>query len=78
MKFDKATVNRWAAMAADYLGRNGYDIADVKLGVEAWEIAHYVGITDEAYQDRSVLDAHIVTALKTIFPQAVFKDRCAY
>ena len=78
MKFDKATVNRWAAMAADYLGRNGYDIADVKLGVEAWEIAHYVGITDEAYRDRSVLDAHIVTALKAIFPQAVFKDRYAY
>ncbi len=78
MKFDKATVNRWAAMAADYLGRNGYDIADVKLGAEAWEIAHYVGITNEAYQDRSVLDAHIVTALKAIFPQAVFKDRYAY
>jgi hypothetical protein len=78
MKFDKATVNRWAGMAADYLGRNGYDIADVKLGVEAWEIAHYVGITSEAYKDRSVVDAHIVTALKVIFPQAVFKDRYAH
>ena len=78
MKFDKETINRWAAMAADYLGRNGYDISDVKMGVEAWDIAHYVGITKEAYRDRSVVDAHIVTALKLIFPEAVFKDRYAH
>lgn len=78
MKFDKATVNRWAAMAADYLGRYGYDIADVKTGVEAWDIAHHVGIAREAYEDRSVVDAHIITALKAIFPEAVFKDRYTY
>lgn len=77
-KFDKETINRWAAMVADYLGRNGYDISDVKFGVEAWDIAHYVGITKEAYEDRSVVDAHIVTALRQIFPEAVFKDRYSY
>lgn len=77
-KFDKETINRWAAMAADYLGRNGCDISDVKFGVEAWDIAHYVGIAKEAYEDRSVVDAHIVTALRQIFPEAVFKDRYSY
>lgn len=78
MKFDKATVNRWSVMAADYLGRNGYDLDDVKTGVDAWEIAHRVGITREAYEDHSVVDAHIKTALKVIFPEAVFKDRYTY
>lgn len=77
-KFDKETINRWAVMAADYLGRNGYDLSDVKLGVEAWDIAHYIGITKEAYVDRSVVDAHIVTALKQLFPNVVFKDKYSY
>jgi hypothetical protein len=77
-KFDKETINRWASLAADYLGRNGYDISDVKFGVEAWSIAHQTGITNEAYTDRDVVDAHIVTALKAIFPNAVFKDRYSY
>jgi hypothetical protein len=65
-------------MAADYLGRNGYDLSDVKFGVEAWDIAHYIGITEEAYADRSVVDAHIVTVLKVMFPNAVFKDKYSY
>ena len=77
-KFNSEMINRWTVMAADYLGRNGYDMADVKLGVEAWDIAHYVGITKEAYADRSVVDAHIVTALKQLFPNAEFKDTYVY
>lgn len=78
MKFDRSTVNRWAVMAADYLGSRGYDIADVKTGIEAWNVAHRSGITEEAYADRSVVDAHIVTALKQLFPDAVFKDTYSY
>lgn len=77
-KFDKETINRWAVMAADYLGRNGYDISDVKTGVDAWSVAHRVGITKEAYDDRSVVDAHIATALKQVFPNVVFKDKYSY
>jgi hypothetical protein len=77
-KFNSEMINRWTVMAANYLGRNGYDMADVKLGVEAWDIAHYVGITKEAYADRSVVDAHIVTALKQLFPNAEFKDTYVY
>jgi len=78
MRFDKETVNRWAEQAADYLGRWGYDISDVKMGVEAWNIAHHVGITKEAYRDRSVTDVHIKTALQKIFPDAVFRDQYHY
>jgi hypothetical protein len=77
-KFDAETVNHWAVMAADYLGRNGYDLSDVKLGSEAWAIAHRSGISYEAYEDMSVVDAHIVTALKQIFPNAVFSDKYSY
>lgn len=78
MKFDNQTVNRWAEQVADYLGRLGYDISDVKMGAEAWDIAHRIGITKEAYKDRSVTDAHIKTALQKIFPDAVFLDKYSY
>ena len=77
-KFNKETINRWATLAADHLGRNGYDLSDVKNGFEAWDVAHRVGIVKEAYADREVVDAHIVTALRQIFPEAVFKDRYFY
>jgi hypothetical protein len=77
-KFDSDTIARWTVMAADYLGRNGYDLSDVKLGSEAWAIAHRSGISYEAYEDMSVVDAHIVTALKQIFPNAEFKDKYSY
>ena len=79
-KFDAETVARWTKMAADWM-REAQDpgtVTDVYLGAEAWGIAHYAGITKEAYADPSVSDAHIVTALKQIFPKAVFKDRYVY
>jgi hypothetical protein len=77
-KFNSEMINRWTVMAANYLGRNGYDLSDVKLGSEAWAIAHRSGISYEAYEDMSVVDAHIVTALKQIFPNAEFKDTYSY
>ena len=79
-KFDAETVTRWTQMAVDWM-REAQDpgtVTDVYLGAEAWGIAHYAGITKEAYADPSVSDAHIVTALKQIFPKAVFKDRYVY
>lgn len=79
-KFDAETVARWTKMAADWM-REAQDpgtVTDVYLGAEAWAIAHRAGITEEAYADRSVTDAHIVTALKQIFPKAVFQDRYVY
>jgi len=80
-KFDTATVTRWAKMAEMFLlrleGVTG-TTKDIHLGVEAWTIAHLSGITSEAYDDRSVTDAHIKTALEKIFPNANFKDRYSY
>jgi hypothetical protein len=80
VKFDTATVKRWATMAETFLERAGDPgtTKDVYLGAEAWTIAHLSGITSEAYADRSVMDAHIVTALQQIFPRANFKDRYSY
>jgi len=78
MKIDNQTVTRWTEMANDYLVRNGYDLSDVKMGVEAWDIANHVGILREAYQDRHILDAHIQTALEKIFPDCVFRDKKRY
>lgn len=77
-KFNAETIDRWATMAADCLGQRGYDLYDVKFGSEAWSVAHTAGITKEAYEDRSVVDAHIVSALRKIFPNAVFKDKYIY
>jgi len=79
-KFDAETVTRWKRMAEVFLQRVGDPgtTEDIYLGAEAWVIAHRAGITEEAYGDRSVTDAHIVTALKQIFPKAVFKDRYVY
>jgi len=78
MKFNQQTVDRWTQMAKDYLGRYGYEMTDVKIGVEAWDIANHVGILREAYQDRSVIDAHIQTVLEKMFPQCVFRDKKRY
>ena len=78
MKFDKETVIRWRAMVSDYANELNISIQDIKTGSEAWAIAHKVGITKEAYEDRSVVDAHIKTVLQSIFPQATFLDKYSY
>jgi hypothetical protein len=78
MKFNSDTVNRWATLSANFLARSGYNLSDVKTGAEAWTVAHQSGITKEAYEDRSVVDAHIKTALQQIFPNAIFVDKYSY
>lgn len=85
-KFDSDTINRWAVMADAWLSKNfgitdQFGITDrshVVDGSSAWVIAHRVGIVEEAYADRSVVDAHIVTALRVMFPNVVFKDKYSY
>ena len=80
-KFDQATIDRWTKMADEWIAKNPFGITErsqVFHGINAWKVAHYAGITEEAYADRSVVDAHIVTALKQIFPNAVFKDTYSY
>jgi len=76
--FDKETVGRWKALANEYLIMRNLSRFEINTGVWAWSIAHRCGITREAYNDRKVVDAHIQTALETIFPNAVFKDAKRY
>lgn len=78
MKFDTETLARWNKTVAEYVKDEGYDISDVKTGAHAWIIAHKTYIAREAYEDSSVVDAHIKTALQKIFPKAVFKDTYSY
>lgn len=78
-KFDLLTVLSWKNMAERYvIDNHGITLLSVNVGADAWEIAHRCGITKDAYKDRTVVDAHIVTALKQIFPNAVFKDKYSY
>ena len=80
-KFDSETIARWTKMADEWLASNQFGVIDrdkVLSGANAWKIAHRSGISYEAYEDMSVVDAHIVTALKQIFPNAEFKDTYSY
>lgn len=79
-KIDALTVKRWHNMALQWLLANCPEELPAKVltGRDAWAIAHKCGITDEAYRDRSVVDAHIQTALEQIFPNAVFRDAKRY
>lgn len=79
VKFDTLTILDWKNKAELYLiGNHGIALPEVTTGADAWVVAHMCGIVSEAYQDRTVVDAHIVTALKQIFPNAVFKDKYSY
>jgi hypothetical protein len=80
-KFDLLTIIHWTDMVDVWLSKN-YGITDrfgitershVTDATSAWTIAHRSGITEEAYADRSVVDAHIVTALKQLFPNANYQ-----
>ena len=85
-KFDQETIVRWTEMIDVWFSKN-FGITDrfgitershVTDATSAWTIAHRSGITEEAYADLSVVDAHIVTALKQLFPNVVFKDKYSY
>ena len=62
-------------------GAGNYTRADIKTGIDAWSIAHKVGICATAYnlpRSLGVNDAHIQTALEALFPNAVFRDAKRY
>ena len=80
-KFDSEAITRWTKMADEWLAKNPFgaiERSQILNGSNAWKVAHHAGITEEAYADRSVVDAHIVTALKQLFPNAEFKDTYSY
>lgn len=68
----------YTAMAENFLADRRLSPQDVKTGADAWAIAHRAGITQDAYQDREITDAHIKTVLQRIFPNAVFRDKYTY
>lgn len=72
-KISKETIADWTARADVVIDR-----ATVVTGLAAWDMAHKLGFTNEAYKDRDILDAHIQTALEKVFPNAVFKDKKVY
>ena len=78
-KIPNTTVIRWRATIAEFMTSSyNKQICDVTTGATAWAIAHKVGITNEAYEDRTILDAHIQTVLEKIFVNAVFLDPKRY
>ncbi len=75
MRTHKEMLERWRRYATLLLAERGFVVDDVKTGVDAWNVAHKLGIPEEAYHvDGSINDAHIETALRQIFPQAVFRE----
>lgn len=82
-KFGPEDIKKFAKWIDDDLAmiplREGIDNRDdVLTGKDAWALAHRAGVTQFCYKDRSVVDAHIQTALEQIFPNAVFKDKKVY
>ena len=69
----------FAAMAREFLEPHNLTLDDIKTGRDAWQVAHRSGISRIAYDlSRDITDAHIVTILKRIMPNAIFKDKYHY
>ena len=73
MKVNPEMLERWEKYSELYCRDFGKTCDDVKTGLQAWNIAHALGIPKEAYHvDDSINDAHIETALGRIFKNAIF------
>jgi hypothetical protein len=72
-RIDAATTRLWRRYATEHLARYGRTPEDVTAGVDAWNIAHRIGMVLDMYRtDPDINDAHIQTALRRIFPNATF------
>lgn len=69
------TVARWTKWVDLELANRKLSRGDIKTGRDAWSAASICGILRDAYSDNAIKDAHIQTALKRIFPNAVFTGR---
>ena len=76
MKITPDEVKRYRDMAAEWLADK--KTTDILTGSDAWTVANQSGILRLAYQNPSITDAHIQTALEAIFPNAIFKNRKRY
>lgn len=69
----------FATMAREFLEPHNLTLGDIKTGRDAWQIAHRSVISRIAYDtSRDITDAHIVTVLRRIMPNAVFADKYHY
>lgn len=71
--------DEFTAMAREFLKPHNLTLDDIKTGRDAWQVAHRSGISRIAYDtSRDITDAHIVTVLRRIMPNAVFADKYHY
>ena len=77
-KFSKVQVSQFEVKCQNWLAQRGFKLTDVVSGIDAWTTFRESGCQDIAYSDRSVVDAHIQTAMEQIFPNVVFKDKKVY
>lgn len=78
-KIDKAFIGKWAEKADTWLAKRGFGRDDVKTGSQAYQIAAYTEMLGELYYSRpETTDHEIQTALKIVFPKAVFKENNRY
>ena len=85
-KIDTDTLVRWTKMVDDWMAANAgiLDAVGIRLrdhvvdGISAWTLVRRSGVLDEAYKDRSIVDAHIQTAMEKIFPNVKFRDKKVY
>lgn len=74
-----AHLAEYTAKAESFLQSKGLSLSDIATGRDAWAVAHGAGITHHAYAlSRDIVDAHIQTALESIFPRATFLDKKRY
>lgn len=70
---------QYATWADEYLNPLGFSRESISLGVDAWAIAHKTGIYRHALSTSSeIVDAHVQTALKSLFPNVKFSDKKVY
>jgi hypothetical protein len=83
-RIDAQTTDRWRGLIDAYLlgklspAGEGLTRHSIETGRDAWSIASAAGVLRDAYADRTIVDAHIQTALERIFPHARFNDRKVY
>ncbi len=85
-KINQDMIDQFRMMAAYRLARLDMTCADITLGRDAWTVASTSGILNYCYGNSALdipaidgcNDAHIQTALRAIFPNAVFKDKLHY
>lgn len=75
MKFSRDQIALWKRLISEYLFTE-YQllIEDITTPGDAWFIARSSGCMKTVYGSRDITDAHIITALKKIFPNVNWSE----